>query len=65
MITVLFFPSSLPDEFIIGHPFLRYLQWIRGYHGDLWLPGQARVLLAAAILHAEQRLFGRFLFEEF
>ena len=65
MIAVLFFPSSLSDVFIMRYPFLKYLQRIRGYHGGLRLPRQARAVLAVGILHAEHRLFDRFLLEEF
>ena len=43
----------------------KYLQRIRGYHGGLRLPRQARAALAAAMLHAEHCLFDRFLLEEF
>ena len=60
-----FFSLSLPDVFIIRYPFLKYLQRIRGYHGGLRLPRQARAALAAAMLHAEHCLFDRFLIEEF
>ena len=60
-----FFPLSLPDVFIIRYQFLKYLQRIRGYHGGLRLPRQARAVLALAMLHAEHSLFDRFLLEEF
>ena len=65
MVAVSFFPSSLPDVFIIRYQFLKYLQRIRGYHGGLRLPRQARAALAAAILHAEHGLFDRFLLKDF